>query len=269
MDTCFSITRMLPVFCAWACTITMAPGRLPDPDTIYWGGLYHKTGEPLVPVVSEQIMVIARLNGVTIATSAVEPGSSMFVLKVPMDDGEAARLPGTARRGERVRVFLRSNLLESEYETHESLDHGGLLVATSKGEVINRNLSIAADLSGGGQAMAMWLAEHGLPPDSGHLDSDGDGFTNAEEYAAGTDPNDATDFFRILEVLRSNGNDLVKFGPVRPGRLYTVWCSEHLGTADWSDIGQVSPGITAESFEFAHPAPAASRMFYRLQVEAP
>ena len=261
--------RIIALFTALVVLAPPVSARLPDPDTIYWGELRHNSGEALVPLVSEQIVVIARLDGVTIATSAVEPGTSVFVLKVPMDDGEASRLPGSARRGERVRIYLRSNALDSEHETEESLAHGGLPVAASKGEVLYQDLSVAADLSGSGEAMAMWLADHGLPEDSGRLDNDGDGFTNAEEYAAGTDPTNANDCFRILEVLRTAENNLIKFGPVRPARIYTIWCSESLGTTDWSDIGQVIPGISAESFQIGHPTPAASRMFYRLQVEVP
>lgn len=262
--------RILPLLFALAMAAPPASARLPDPDTIYWGELRHRSGVALVPLVSEQIMVIARLDGVTIATFAVEPGTSVFVLKVPMDDGEADRLPGSARRGERVRIFLRSNPLDSEYETNESADHGGLLVAGSKGEVLYQDLSVAADLSSGSdEAMAMWLAYYGLPENSGLIDSDSDGFTNAEEFAAGTDPTDPNDFFRILEVLRTAENDLIKFGPVRPGRLYTLWCSETLDAGDWSDIGQIVPEVSAESFQVGHPAPAAPRMFYRLQVEMP
>lgn len=264
----FHLRHILP-FCVFALATLPAMARLPDLDTIYYGVVRHNTNQPLVPVAAEQIVVIARLNGVTIATSSVLPGAAAFVLKVPMDDGEATRLSGTARRGERVRIFLRSNSLGSEYEASESLGSSGLLVAGTKGDVIAQNLSVTIDLSGAAQGMSVWLASFGLPSGSSQADGDGDGQTNADEYAADTNPTNGAENFHIIDVTRLDGNNLVRFGPIRPNRLYTIWSSETMDTADWFSIGQVTPGTTSDYFLFDHPTPVSLKLFYKLQVDAP
>jgi hypothetical protein len=269
MNSCITKIRFLLPLCAVAFSALPASARLPELDTIYYGQVSHKTNQPLVPLAAEQIVVIARLNGVTIATSSVAPGASAFVLKVPMDDGVANRLPGTARIGERVRIFLRSNALSSESETTESVGSSGLLVASTKGDVLAQNLTVTANLDGGAQGMPPWLIGFSLPPSSGLQDSDGDGQTNADEFAAGTDPTDSTEVFRIIEVTKVSGNNFVKFGPIRPSRLYTIWCTETLGSSSWSNIGQVTPGTTGDYFLFGHPTPTSPNLFYKLQVDAP
>jgi hypothetical protein len=262
--------RFLFPLCAFAFSALPASARLPELDTIYYGQVRHKTNQPLVPLAAEQIVVIARLNGVTIATSSVAPGASAYVLKVPMDDGVANRLPGTARVGERVRIFLRSNSLDSEYETNESVVSSGLLVASTKGDVLAQNLTVTGNLDGGTvENMPMFLGSYSLGSGTGNLDSDGDGKTNAEEYAAGTDPTDSAEVFCIIDITRASGNNLIRFGPIRPNRLYTIWCTETLGASDWSNIGEVTPGNTGDYFLFGHPTPAATKLFYKLQVDAP
>lgn len=250
-------------------TLAAASAKLPELDTIYYGQVRHNSTQSLVPIAAEQIVVIARLNGVTIATSSVAPGASNFVLKVPMDDGQSPRLQGTARAGERVRLFLRSNALDAEHETIESVSAGGLSVASVKGDVLATDLSVSTSLDGGGQGIALFLASHGLPAGSEAVDADGDGATNASEYAAGTNPTDGSELFRIMEVTKISGNDFIKFGPIRPSRSYTIWSSPNIGASGWSSVGQVTPGYTANYFLFGHPSPTATKLFYKLQVDAP
>lgn len=269
MNSRISSIRIFLPLVAFALATQLAMARLPDLDTIYYGEVRHNTNQALIPIAAEQIVVIARLNGVTIATSSVAPGAAAFVLKVPMDDGQATRLPGTARSGERVRIFLRSNFLGNDHETIESVSSSGLLVAGTKGDVLPQNLSVTTNLSGGAQGMLPWLMAFSLPPSSGLLDSDGDGQSNAAEYAADTDPTDNSENFRIIDVTRLSGNNFVKFGPIRPDRLYTIWSSPTIGASGWSSIGQVNPGTTSDYFLFGHPTPASSKLFYRLQVDAP
>jgi hypothetical protein len=258
-------TILLLIFAA----IVPVSAKLPELDAIFYGEVRHNGSQPLVPLSADNIRVIARLNGVTIAQTSVAPGEARFVLKVPKDDGSNPRLPGTARSGERVRVFIRSNALDAEQETVESLTAGGLPISATKGEIVPTPLSVLADFGEATQGIEAWLLAHSLPAGSVDDDSDGDGQCNTSEYAAGTDPTDPMDRFRILEVSRHSGNNFVKFGPIRPGRQYTVWCSETLGTSSWSNIGQVTPGSTGDHFLFGHPTPSASNVFYRLQVHGP
>ena len=55
-----------------------------------------------------------------------------------------------------------------------------------------------------------WEAAHQLnadDPDDAALDSDKDGFTNLQEYLAGTDPNSSTSALRITAITRE-GDDI-------------------------------------------------------------
>ncbi|MBN8460692.1 MAG: hypothetical protein J0M04_22915 [Verrucomicrobia bacterium] len=247
-------------------------GKLPELDTVFWGQVRHKTNQPLVPLAGAQIQVMARLNGVTIATAEIAPGSSAFKLKVPMDDGINPRLPGTSRFNERVRIFVRSNVLGEEYEAMESVSSDGLLVAAGKDEAVKpaSTLSVAADFgSAGASPMAQWLMAYGLAPDATSADADGDGTENGAEFAADTDPLDPTKKFRIMEVTRMAGNNFVKFGPIRSTRQYTIWCSPSLGQDSWSSVGSLTPGTDGDYFLFGHPTPASPNVFYRLEVHAP
>jgi len=245
-----------------------AAAKLPELDAVYYGLLSHNGGQPLSPASSGDVLVIARFNGVTIGQTSVAAGSPAFVLKLPRDDGADPRLTGTVRGGERVRIYLHSNGLNAEYEALESASVGGLSVSTVKGGVVAQNFSVSQNLVPVSPLVA-WLVSHGLPADSAALDTFGNGITNAAKYAADIDPNDPTARFVILAVTRSGGNNFVKFGPVRPNRVYTVWSSPTLGSNDWTSVGQVTPGVTSDYFLFGHQSPASSCCFYKLQVTAP
>ena len=244
--------------------------KLPELDAIFWGQVRHKTNQPLVTGSSGNIVIVAKLNGLTVAQKSLPAGSSQFMLKVPMDDGLSPRLPGTARAGERVRIYVRSNSLAVEQEAAESASAGGFALSSTKGDIVSQVLSVSADLSDSMTgAMPAWLVGFGLPADSANLDTDADGTPNGAEYAADTNPTDHSQVFRIIEVTKSAGNNFIKFGPIRPTRHYTIWCSQSLGSGSWSSIGQVTPGTSGDWFLFGHPTPNASSVFYRLEVNAP
>jgi hypothetical protein len=257
------------ILAAFIVLSSSALAKLPELDAVFWGEVRHLNSTPLVPANPGSVRVLARLNGVTIAEALVAPGQSQFVLKIPRDDGQNPRLPGTARANERVRVFIRSLTHDAEEESLDLVAAGGLLVSPVKGDLVPANLSVSADFSEGPQGIEAWLLAYGLPLEAATIDSDSDGQRNDSEFAAGTDPTDSGDRFRILEVIRSGGNNFIKFGPIRPPRSYSIWCSESLGETGWSNIGQVTPGNAGDYFLFGHPTPASPKVFYKLQVEAP
>ncbi len=84
-----------------------------------------------------------------------------------------------------------------------------------------------------------WEILHGFNPFSNsilewetHLDTDGDGYTNLEEYIAGTDPRDASSFPQVTAIERSAG--MVISWNALTGRYYDVRFSTNLVTGPWN-----------------------------------
>lgn len=66
-------------------------------------------------------------------------------------------------------------------------------------------------------------------------DPDGDGFTNAEEFLACTDPNDRTSRLQISSIAVT-GNDFVISFPTVSGKSYTVEWSNTLQVGSWNIV---------------------------------
>jgi hypothetical protein len=247
--------------------------KIPEPDAIFFGPVKHNGGVLLVPENSGDFVVIARLNGVTIAQTSMGAISSQFVLKIPVDDGQNPRLNGMARGNERVRVFLRRLSDSFEEEAIESSGSGGLLIPSQRGTLTEMiaGLNFASDFGGMAPGFAPfggWAEGFGIsayPPSS---DSDGDGHSNLQEFAAGTDPTSGSDVFRILEVRRVNGVSSIKYGPILLSREYGIWCSDNLSGTSWTRVGTIYPNAAADTRWFDHVTPSGTpHLFYRLTVE--
>jgi hypothetical protein len=98
-------------------------------------------------------------------------------------------------------------------------------------------------------------------PNGANGDPDGDGFTNLQEYLAGTDPKDPNSLLRINPL--SGGGQIVTWRSV-PGKNYQVSATPALG----SPFQLMSGTLTAfgGTTSFTNSTPAAARQFYRVQV---
>lgn len=81
------------------------------------------------------------------------------------------------------------------------------------------------------------------------VDTDGDGFLDSEEVLAGTDPNNASDFFRIESVTKSSTLTGVNFRAI-PSRNYQIYYSPDLSAGSWVLIDTVQGPATAGPFQY-------------------
>ena len=106
------------------------------------------------------------------------------------------------------------------------------------------------------------------PQESVSPDSDGDGFTDAEESLAGTDPFDSASALRLSATRTAGSGVALEFSTV-PGRTYAVECCTDLARGVWITLRADIPG-TGEPFQFLDDAPATrgTQCFYRVRVWA-
>jgi hypothetical protein len=97
-------------------------------------------------------------------------------------------------------------------------------------------------------------------------DSDYDGFSNREEYIAGTNPRDALSYFLLGEpVFMMDGQYLLSF-PTATDRVYQLQVTEDLGSGVWSNL-QTYRG-TGDALIITNAFHNVWQTFYRLGVSA-
>ena len=116
-----------------------------------------------------------------------------------------------------------------------------------------------------------WFDGMGLarnPPED--ADFDGDGFTDWEEFTAGTDPADPQSAFRITSVRLDGGTVNVTFlgndsGAATP---YIIERASDLATGDWTVVDDAVPraAVPATTNTWSEPMPAGGA-FYRLRAQ--
>jgi len=113
------------------------------------------------------------------------------------------------------------------------------------------------------------LANFGTTANSGNAadgaDPDGDGSTNAQEYTAGTDPNNAASVLRVTDLAVGGGNITVSF-PTVSGKTYRVEHSDTLKAGSWTILQDNIAG-TGGVVQIADPgADTQSKRFYRIVI---
>ncbi len=117
-----------------------------------------------------------------------------------------------------------------------------------------------------------WFNEQGLAWDPAH-DMDGDTHTARDEYAAGTDPWDITDFLRITEAGFENGRFTLSFNGLADLSHYFVEETDDLAEGTWSQAqgyGSIQRvNGTNVWTQATQPANAAPSRFFRVKAVIP
>ena len=108
-----------------------------------------------------------------------------------------------------------------------------------------------------------WWQAYGIPENERNpgQDRDGDGFTNAQEYALGTDPTNSASSFRITSIVRNGTNTTVSWSSVA-GKSYQLQGKPNLGILNWTNFA--SPVTASSNSASAVHQGTAAEHFYRV-----
>jgi hypothetical protein len=95
------------------------------------------------------------------------------------------------------------------------------------------------------------------------LDTDGDGLTNADEFALGTDPRDPASRFSTIPSSSIPGEMLIRF-TAQPGRTYTVQFKNSLGETSWHKLTDIAAGEAVRELEVRDNPGEEGARFYRV-----
>lgn len=100
------------------------------------------------------------------------------------------------------------------------------------------------------------------------LDPDNDGFTNWQEYLAGTKPKDAHSALALASAsLAGSGGTDLRFEAVA-GRSYTILHTDTLSGGSWQRLMNIPPRAATEVLSVHDPEPVTTNRFYRLVTPA-
>lgn len=120
-----------------------------------------------------------------------------------------------------------------------------------------------------------WKQQYGLDPSDPTVtgaDPDGDGFTNLQEYQAGTDPTNSASSLRITSIV-TQGNDISISWSVATGKAYSVQMATSPLTNAFGNLATVvvpaTPMITGTNYLDAGAATNVGSRFYRIKLVPP
>jgi hypothetical protein len=141
-----------------------------------------------------------------------------------------------------------------------------IILTVSDGALIaNRSFMLTVT----GTAQKTWrFSQFGNADNAGPADPDGDGSLNLDEYAAGTDPNNTSDVFRILATTKT-GEGFTATAAGKASRSYVLERRGDLDSGPWTPVTSAGPLAADGPVNLTDPAPPVGSAFYRMRVSAP
>ena len=219
---------------------------------------------PVISVIGNQNVAVGNpLSPVPFTVSDLETSSSL--LGITTTSTNAALVPSSA-------ITLSgsgSNRSISILPVAGQLGSTTITVSVSDGSAtISRNFILTVD----GTPFDTWrFANFGTSSNTGgaanDVDADGDGKLNIEEYSSGTDPNNPSDFFRVLSAARIGTTFRVTVSG-RAHRNYVLERSNSLASPVWIPVATSGLLDAPDILQLSDNISPQGAAYYRVSVSA-
>jgi hypothetical protein len=141
-------------------------------------------------------------------------------------------------------------------------------ITTAGTATVTANATVT--LTGGGTTDGIpdsWWQQYLIAPANriAAIDSDGDGFTNAQEYALGTDPTSMADAFRVTSITQAGGITTIIWSAIT-GKTYQLEGADSLSPPNWQPVGAPVTASSTSASQTHTGFAAKSGSFYRVKL---
>lgn len=229
---------------------------LPQPMCVFYGRAKDEYGWPYTGGAEVQLKIGTNVYASHTVRGSISPGIN-FALYVHLDDGsdEDAYAHHALETGDIVDIVVVTSAGEQSI-----LEAAQIPPVGSAGQIILFPITTGTDSDGDGipDEWEQWIVNNtsnpaiqGVADVTGSQDEDGDGFSNMQEYIAGTIPTLDYDYFfadQLDEVV--NGRLVLQFLSV-PGKKYKLLGSSNLASGTWENATySLSPEGTPQTGPF-------------------